>query len=72
MVELAPCEPMKDGGRRVKVAKGEQGMIRLGDAAMAAFVRQVAPRCVALTTTAAPEAGPYAFNADTGYELKVE
>jgi hypothetical protein len=71
-IELARAEVQKDGSRRVLKAGGPADSLRLGETRVAAFVRQVAPGCFMLTTTSSLEPGPYAFNADTGYELTRE
>ncbi len=46
--------------------------IRFGEQRSAAYVRRPGPGFILLTTTAAPPAGPYAFNADAGYELTIK
>jgi hypothetical protein len=71
-VELALGELQKDGSRRVLKAGGPADVLRFGETRVAAYVRQVSPGCVMLTSTSGLEAGPYAFNADTGYELTRE
>jgi hypothetical protein len=71
-LELARGESTKDGKRRVKVIGGPEVRPRFGDNRLSAYVRQVAPGCIMLTTTSALEPGPYVLNADRGYELTQE
>jgi hypothetical protein len=71
-IELARAEVQKDGSRRVLKAGGPPESLRFGETRVAAYVRQVSPGCFMLTTTSSLEPGPYAFNADTGYELTRE
>jgi hypothetical protein len=71
-VELAAEETKKDGTRTVEVLDGSPDAIRFGEQRMAAYVRQVAPGYTVLTTTSTLAPGPYAFNADRGYELNQE
>jgi hypothetical protein len=71
-VELAPGETTKDGKRRVMIRGGSPDTVRFGETRMAAYVRQVGPGDVLLTTTSSLEPGPYVFRADTGYELTCE
>jgi hypothetical protein len=70
-VELAPLESVKDGKRRIEILGGASGPVRFGEQRVAAYVRQVGPDSVLLTTTAVLPAGPYAFNAEAGYELTI-
>lgn len=72
MLELARGETTKDGKRRVEVMGGAGERIRFGESRLSAYVRQVAPGLVMLTTTSALEPGPYVLNADRGYELTQE
>jgi hypothetical protein len=71
-VELAPCELLKDGRRRILIMRPSPDTISFGETRLAAYVRQAAAGCVLLTTTSALEPGPYVFNADTAYELTLE
>jgi hypothetical protein len=71
-LELARGESTKDGKRRVEVMGGPAVRPRFGDNRLAAYVRQVAPGFILLTTTSALEPGPYVLNADRGYELTQE
>jgi hypothetical protein len=71
-LELARAEPTKDGKRRVQVMGGPEVKPRFGDSRLSAYVRQVAPGFIMLTTTCALEPGPYVLNADRGYELTLD
>ena len=71
-IELAKAEVQKDGSRRALKAGGPPNTLRFGETRVAAYVRQVSPGCFMLTTTSSLEPGPYAFNADSGYELTRE
>jgi hypothetical protein len=71
-VELAPAEPMPDGRRRVALIGGSPAKVRFSGQRLAAYVRQVAPDSILLTTTSTLAPGPYVFNADAGYELTQE
>ena len=71
-VELAPAETLLDGRRRVEILGNSPAKIRFGEQRLAAYIRQVAPDSVLLTTTSALAPGPYVFNADVGYELTQE
>lgn len=71
-LELARGESTKDGKRRVKVTDGPEVRPRFGDNRLSAYVRQIAPGFIMLTTTSALEPGPYVLNADRGYELTQE
>jgi hypothetical protein len=68
-LELARAESTKDGKRRVEVMGGPGVKPRFGYSRLPAYVRQVAPGFIMLTTTSALEPGPYVLNADQGYEL---
>lgn len=72
VLELAPAETTKDGKRRVEVMGGLGDKVRFGYARLSAYVREVAPGCIMLTTTSALAPGPYVLNADRGYELTQE
>jgi hypothetical protein len=65
---LAPS-PRRTGKRRVEVMGGPGVKPRFGYSRLPAYVRQVAPGFIMLTTTSALEPGPYVLNADQGYEL---
>jgi hypothetical protein len=71
-VELAPAETTKDGQRRLVIKNGAAAEIRFGDHRMAAYIRSAGPGYLLFTTTCALAPGPYAFNADGGYELTQE
>src|ERR1700677_4323795 len=71
-LELAPAETMKDGQRRLEIRESASAEIRFGEGRKAAYVRRVAPGYLLFTTTSALAPGPYAFNADGGYELTQE
>jgi hypothetical protein len=68
-VELAPCELLKDGRRRILIMRPSPDTISFGETRLAAYVRQAAAGCVLLTTTSALEPGPYVFNADARMTL---
>jgi len=68
-LELIPAETTKEGQRRVELEKGSTDRIRFGERRLAAYVRQVAPGAILLTTTTAPAPGAYVLNADVGYEM---
>ena len=68
-LELAPAETTKEGQRRLQIDNGPLTEIRFGERKLAAYVRRAAPGCLLLTSTGPLAPGPYAFNADTGYEL---
>jgi hypothetical protein len=68
-VELAPMDLTKDGQRRLVIKDGPTTDIRFGERRLAAYIRRVAPGYLLFTTTSAPAPGPYAFNANGGYEL---
>jgi hypothetical protein len=72
VVELAAAETLQDGRRRVEIMGNSPTKIRFGEQRLAAYVRQVAPTAILLTTTSALAPGPYVFNADVGYELMQE
>ena len=69
LLDMAPVERLPNGRRRVEIQRGSSAGIRFIGQRLAAYVRQVAAGATMLTTTSAIPAGPYAFNADTGYEL---
>jgi hypothetical protein len=71
-VELAPAETGKDGQRRVELPGKPEAGIRFGEQRLAAYVRSPAPGYILYTTTGVLAPGPYAFKADTGYELTQE
>jgi hypothetical protein len=71
-VELAPCEVQKDGQRRVELPGNSTTEIRFGDQRLASFVRRPSTGYILFTTTGVLAPGPYAFNADGGYELTQE
>jgi hypothetical protein len=71
-VELAAATTLKEGHRHVEIVGGSPTKIRLGRQRLPAYVRQVAPDAILLTTTSALAPGPYVFNADAGYELMLE
>jgi hypothetical protein len=68
-VELASEETKKDGTRSVEITENDPEKIRFAALRAPAFVRQVSPGIVLLTTTSTLAPGPYAFNADHGYEM---
>jgi hypothetical protein len=68
-VELASEEVKKDGSRAVELTSAEPGTIRFAALRAPAFVRQVSPGVILFTTTSTLAPGPYAFNADHGYEM---
>jgi hypothetical protein len=68
-VELASEETKKDGSRAVELTSAEPGTVRFAALRAPAFVRQVSPGVILLTTTSTLAPGPYAFDADHGYEL---
>jgi len=70
-LELAPLETLKDGRRGIMVAGGSPGVIQFGEQRVAAYVRMAGPGAVLLTATSGLPAGPYALNADVGYELEI-
>jgi hypothetical protein len=71
-VELAAAETMPDGRRRVELLGDSPTRIRFGEQRLAAFIRQIAPGSILLTTTSPLAPGPYVFKADVGYELTQE
>ncbi|HEY5078353.1 MAG TPA: hypothetical protein VII43_00845 [Opitutaceae bacterium] len=68
-LELAPEETTKEGPRRLEIGNGPTSEIRFGERREAAYVRRAAPGYLLYTSTAPLAPGPYAFNADVGYEL---
>jgi hypothetical protein len=68
-LELARAETTKEGKRRVEVLGGPDVKPRFGENRISAYVRQVAPGYIMLTTTPTLDPGPYALIADRGYEL---
>jgi hypothetical protein len=71
-VELAPAETTREGQRRVELPGKSESDMRFGEQRLAAYVRRPAPGYILLTTTGVLAPGPYAFNADAGYELTQE
>jgi hypothetical protein len=72
VLELAPAELTKDGKRRVEIVVGPEARVRFGEKRLSAYVRQIAPGYILLTTTSAVAPGSYVLNADRGYELMQE
>ena len=68
-VELAPAVTTKEGQRRTEIRNGPTSEIRFGERRMAGYVRRASPGYLLFTSTSPLSAGPYAFIADTGYEL---
>ena len=68
-VELAPAQTTKEGQRRLVIREGPTTEVRFGESRQAAYIRRIAPGYLLFTTTSALAPGPYAFNADGGYEL---
>ncbi len=68
-VEISSEEIKKDGTRSVEISDSNPEKMRFAALRAPAYVRQVAPGLVLLTTTSTLAPGPYAVNADHGYEL---
>jgi hypothetical protein len=71
-LELAPTATGKDGRRQLQVMAPPPAAIRLGEQRVSVYLRQPEPGYLLLTTTSTLTNGPYAFNADAGYELTQE
>jgi hypothetical protein len=63
---------LKEGQRRVEIEDIPPTPIRFVGQPLAAYVRKIGPGLILFTATSPLAPGPYAFNADDGYELNQE